>query len=120
MRISIQTALKDPEARREMEKESLSQMISVYCRGNHHTKKGQLCPRCRELQTYALHRTDKCPFMKTKTFCSACKVHCYTGDKREKIKAVMKYSGPRMLFHHPILAIAHMVVTLKQKRASAI
>lgn len=29
---------------------------------------------------YARLRSDKCPFMETKTFCSNCKVHCYKED----------------------------------------
>ena len=28
---------------------------------------------------------------------------------REKIRAVMRYSGPRMIFHHPFAAIRHLV-----------
>lgn len=35
---------------------------------------------------------------------------------REKIKKVMRYSGPRMLFSHPIYAISHAVSTIKNKR----
>ena len=35
---------------------------------------------------------------------------------REKIKAVMKYSGPRMLFTHPIFAISHVVQMIKYKK----
>jgi hypothetical protein len=27
---------------------------------------------------------------------------------REKVKKVMKYSGPRMLLHHPVLALHHV------------
>jgi hypothetical protein len=27
---------------------------------------------------------------------------------REKVKEVMRYSGPRMLLHHPILALRHV------------
>lgn len=114
MKINIKKALNDPEARREMEKESMSHMIKIYCRGNHHTK-GELCPDCIKFQEYAWKRTDKCPFIKTKTFCSACKVHCYSGEMRRYVKEVMKYAGPRMLFHHPILAILHGYVTLRQK-----
>ena len=52
---------------------------------------------------------DSCPFMETKTFCSKCQVHCYKKDMREKIKEVMRFSGPRMLFHHPIIAIRHLI-----------
>jgi hypothetical protein len=28
---------------------------------------------------------------------------------REKVKKVMRYSGPRMLWHHPILAVHHLI-----------
>ena len=55
--------------------------------------------------------------MATKTFCSVCKTHCYKPEMREQIRQVMRWSGPRMLFHHPVLAIRHLVETRKQKKA---
>lgn len=36
-------------------------------------------------------RIEKCPMMKTKTFCSQCSIHCYEKKIQEKIKSVMKY-----------------------------
>ncbi len=105
----------DTNQKREKEKEMLGLMIRVYCRGKHKNKK-ELCPQCQELQEYAWIRTDKCPFMETKTFCSACKVHCYAPEMREKVREVMKYAGPRMLFYHPTAAIRHMGVTIQNKR----
>lgn len=33
---------------------------------------------------------------------------------REQIKAVMRYAGPRMLLHHPILALFHMLDGLRK------
>ena len=54
--------------------------------------------------------------MQTKTFCSNCRVHCYKPDMREKIRQVMRFSGPRMLFYHPIRAIRHVIETKKEKR----
>ena len=47
--------------------------------------------------------------MENKTFCSNCKVHCYKPDMREQIRRVMRYSGPRMIKTHPILAIRHLI-----------
>lgn len=94
----------------------VGEMIALYCRGNHGGKKGTLCPECRALADYAALRIEKCPFMETKTFCSACKVHCYQSEMREKIRAVMRWSGPRMLFVHPVLAIRHLVETRKEKK----
>jgi hypothetical protein len=35
---------------------------------------------------------------------------------REKIREVMRFSGPRMLFHHPITAIRHVIESTKEKR----
>lgn len=104
------------EARREYEKKTVGMMIRIYCHGNHHTKGDALCDRCRELKEYTEQRTAKCPFMEKKTFCSACSVHCYSKEKQEQIKAVMRYSGPRMLFVNPRLVIRHGIVTLQQKR----
>ncbi len=102
------------ETKRHKEKEIVSLMINLYCAKNHKTK-NTLCPDCQQLKDYADMRTDKCPFMDTKTFCSNCNVHCYKSDMREKMKAVMKFTGPRMIFHHPVLAIKHLIETKKEK-----
>ena len=107
--------MKDIQKKREQEKRMVSLMIGLYCRKNHHTKDG-LCEECSRLNEYARLRSDKCPFMETKTFCSNCRVHCYQPDMREKIKAVMRFSGPRMIFSHPIMAIRHLVESNRDKQ----
>ncbi len=104
----------DTQTKREREKQLVSQMIALYCKKQHGGK--SLCPDCAALDAYARQRSDRCPFMETKTFCSNCKVHCYKPEMREKIRAVMRFSGPRMLFHHPVIAIRHMIETKKEKR----
>ena len=101
--------------KREQEKEIVALMIRIYCKKQHGMKTG-LCPECQALQEYAILRADKCPFMEAKTFCSNCKVHCYKKDMREKIREVMRFSGPRMIFYHPIMAIRHMIERKKEKR----
>lgn len=113
---------KNMETKREREKQTVSLMITLYCRKNHGTKHC-LCAECSALDTYARQRIEKCPFMETKTFCSNCKVHCYKSanpeigaEMREKIRAVMRFSGPRMIFHHPIMAVRHVIETKKEKR----
>lgn len=90
-------------------------MIHIYCRGNHRTKKDELCPDCLTLEIYALRRMQTCPYMETKTFCSACKVHCYSAKRREEIKQVMRYAGPRMMFVKPSAAIKHVKTTIEAK-----
>lgn len=113
--------MKTIQAKREQEKRMVSEMIALYCRKEHKTEKGRLCEECAELTEYARQRSDRCPFMESKTFCSNCKVHCYRPDMRERIRAVMRFSGPRMLFHHPIAATKHVVSTkLERKRLKKI
>lgn len=101
--------------KREREKQTVSLMIKIYCNKKHHTK-GELCEECARLNEYAMLRSDKCPFMETKTFCSNCKVHCYKPDMRAKIREVMRFSGPRMIFHHPVMAIRHVMESKREKK----
>ena len=105
----------DTQTKREREKRMVSQMIALYCRKKHHTR-GDLCPQCAALDAYAKMRADKCPFMETKTFCSNCRIHCYKPDMRAKIRQVMRFAGPRMILHHPVAAIRHVVETKKEQR----
>lgn len=93
--------------KREDEKEIVDLMIKIYCNKNHHSK--NLCEECKGLSDYTHIRITRCPYMEEKTFCSSCKTHCYDKYHKEKIKEVMRYSGPRMLIYHPILAIKHIV-----------
>lgn len=103
------------ESKREREKQVVQLMIRLYCKKLHGTQKG-LCPECRELAEYSVMRSDRCPFMETKAFCSNCRVHCYKPEMREKIRKVMRFSGPRMLLHHPVMAVRHVMESRRGKR----
>ena len=105
------------EQKRTMEAEVMMEMIALYCHGHSHAHCVQeypaeglpaLCPDCSRLLEYARTRIIRCPRMEVKSFCSVCPVHCYSRDMREQIRAVMRYSGPRMLLHHPFMTIHHM------------
>ena len=95
------------------EKEVVEKMIGIYCKGKHGTK-GGLCPDCQELSQYANMRLTYCRYGEEKSFCSKCPTHCYSPEKKEKIKVVMAYSGPRMLLHSPILTIKHFLGDLRK------
>ena len=103
------------EEKRRREKKIVAKMILLYCRKIHHTKKG-LCKECSNLSDYTVSRSDLCPFMKTKTFCSNCKVHCYEPEMREKIREVMRFSGPRIFFYHPFKTIQYLIENRREKR----
>jgi hypothetical protein len=94
-------------------------MIRVYCKGNGHVrpKQGQrLCPACDELAAYARRRNDACPLLEERSFCQFCPVHCYSPAMRERITEVMRYAGPRMIFHHPLVALKHLRELRRHKR----
>ncbi len=99
------------------EKKLIPVMIRKYCHGHHHTKGKEVCDECKELTEYALFRLSKCPFKENKQFCSFCKIHCYKPDMRAKIKDVMRYSGPRMIFTNPIFSMSHVTQMIKYKKS---
>lgn len=102
------------EKKRENEKIVVAKMIRIYCKGHHHGN--ELCEKCQRVLDYAQQRSDKCPFMANKTFCSNCQVHCYSLDMRARIKEVMRYSGPRMIIHNPLLTIRHLRESKQEKQ----
>ena len=97
----------DNHSKMTMESKTLEAMIKLFCHGQHSNNGEGICPECVELLNYARKRLEKCPFQENKPKCSECTVHCYKPDMREKIRAVMKYAGPRMLYKHPLLSSAH-------------
>lgn len=99
----------------EHEKKIVTVMIQIYCKKRHKHKKG-LCPECEDLNAFAQKRLSHCKYGENKSFCSNCPTHCYAPKYKEKIKEVMRFSGPRMLFYHPIMAIKHLLEDLKQKK----
>lgn len=101
---------------KEKEIQVVTLMINRHCQGKHKTKKNQLCAECLELLDYVKLRLEKCPHKEDKPFCSNCQIHCYKKDMREKIRNVMRYSGPRIMFRHPILCINHLIESKKQKK----
>ena len=120
----------------DWEKRTVRHMIELWCRKNHggqacremgsrgsslvsHGGKGShecqvghggpgLCGECRELLEYSLARLEHCKFGNAKTKCHKCPVHCYRPDMREKIRTVMRFSGPRMLLYHPLEALRYL------------
>lgn len=103
------------EARRlERERRTVLAMIRLYCRAHHGRR--ELCPDCRALGEYASYRLARCPSGEDKPTCAHCPIHCYAPAKRERIREVMRFAGPRMLWRHPVLALYHL---LDQRRKPA-
>jgi predicted amidophosphoribosyltransferase len=93
--------------RMDRERRTIDAMVRVYCRGRHGTRDG-VCGECSALRDYAHARLERCRYQDSKPTCANCPVHCYGPEMRDRVREVMRYSGPRMLLRHPYLAIAHL------------
>ena len=99
--------MRNKRPRINRESNTVATMIALYCNKNHTSN--ELCSECASLLGYARKCLEKCPFQEGKTTCAKCPVHCFKPDARERIRAVMRYSGPRMIYRHPMLAILHLI-----------
>ncbi len=90
--------------------QTIAAMVRCYCR-HHHGTRAAPCPECQGLLDYAAVRLERCRFGRDKPVCAKCPVHCYQPARREQVKAVMRYSGPRMLWRHPILTLHHWLAS---------
>ena len=76
-------------------------------------------PDLEALKAYTHKRIEQCRYRsgkQKKPFCNVCPIHCYKPEMRRQIRAVMRYSGPRMLFRHPLLSLQHLIGTIRSKR----
>ena len=95
--------------RRAREFKTIAAMLRMYCRTHHGSKDAPLCHDCIELHDYARRRLERCLFGEAKPTCVHCTVHCYKAVMRERVRQVMRWAGPRMLWRHPVLAVWHFI-----------
>jgi hypothetical protein len=95
------------KARLRRERRTIAAMIAIHCRDHHRT--AGLCEGCAALEAYASERLDRCVYGPEKPTCVNCPIHCYKREKREAVREVMRYAGPRMLLRHPLLATWHVL-----------
>lgn len=69
----------------------------------------KLCNECLKLFEYAVGKMKACRFQPSKPVCSTCSIHCYEPKMRRKIRAVMRFAGPRMIFRHPWTAFLYIL-----------
>lgn len=93
--------------RLDREKKSVKCMIEIYCRSVHEMR-GGICPDCRDMLDYSFNRLDNCRLLPDKPTCARCPVNCFSPAMRERVRAVMRYASPRMIFKHPVMALLHV------------
>jgi len=114
----------------------LGDFTAIYCRGNHGDaeriplisdgadlgvygpRAPEVCAECGDLLRYAEKRRAYCP-KDPKPFCSVCDTHCYSAEMSERMRVVMRYAGPRSMFHgYAIAGIKHVLAEKAAKRAA--
>ena len=96
----------------DRELKTIAAMVKIYCRTHHDyaaVHAGELCEDCTRFLEYAGQRLVHCPFAKQKPTCGGCTVHCYQKEMQAKAKQIMRYSGPRMIWRHPLMAFFHLL-----------
>lgn len=89
------------------EKRVIEKMVGLYCR--HKLGMTTIDEEYKMLISYAHKRLDGCKFGEKKPACKHCPIHCYKPDMREKVRAIMRWAGPRMIIYDPIAAIKHLL-----------
>ncbi len=101
--------------RLEQELKTINTMIRMYCR-NFHDCDDKFCQECSDIFQYAEERLKGCRFGEEKPTCDKCPIHCYKPEMREKIRTIMRYAGPRMIYTHPIMGFRHIFKKLKKNK----
>jgi hypothetical protein len=101
----MKTTKSTGSARSAREQENLEIMVRLYCHREHHGH--ELCLECRQLLDYASAHMEQCRFGAAKPICDNCSFGCYVPVHREKLKAVIAATRPRMLWQHPNLSLRH-------------
>ncbi|MFX0059842.1 MAG: nitrous oxide-stimulated promoter family protein [Candidatus Hodarchaeota archaeon] len=95
------------KTRLERERKTIETMIKMFCKKFHNHDSG-ICQECAELFKYAEERLKYCRFGEAKPTCEKCPIHCYKPEMREKVRKIMRYAGPRMIYTHPIMGFRHL------------
>ena len=103
----------------------LADFIAVYCR-EHHAAEDRaphpirddrlravlgdrvpvLCANCSRLLSHGTAKLLMCPYH-PKPACRKCETHCYAPGYREKIREVMRFSGPYLVKHGRLRLLLH-------------
>ncbi|HXI02623.1 MAG TPA: nitrous oxide-stimulated promoter family protein [Candidatus Saccharimonadales bacterium] len=103
-----------PGPRIAREQRTIRAMVDIYCRDHHPPDGRPRCVECDEFLAYACKRLERCVFGESKPVCNDCPVHCYKPDRKAQARTIMRHSGPKMIFYHPLQAILHMLEARKE------
>lgn len=91
----------------DREKHTIAFMIQLYCR--HRLHQAEPSEEYRSLIDYCHHRLDHCRWQDEKPACKRCPCHCYAPAQRERVRQIMRWTGPRMILYAPLEVLRHLL-----------
>lgn len=92
------------------EYQTIAAMVDIYCKAHkHNSQPVSDCQECQDFLVYAHTKLDRCPYGQGKPSCNKCPIHCYKPHMKDKARQIMVFAGPKMLLHHPMMAIRHLL-----------
>ncbi len=104
-------------SRLDRELKTITAMAKIYCRKHHNSAgahDGEICEDCGNFLDYARQRLAHCPYQEQKPTCGNCPIHCYKKAMQSKAQQIMRYSGPRMAWRHPLMTYFHLIDSRKK------
>lgn len=103
----------------DKDRKTLEAIGRIYCSAHHEGEKDAagLCPSCRETVDATLARAEACPYGHEGN-CQDCDIHCQRGESRERIRAMMRYSAPRMTLRHPLMTFEYLRKKMRGQNSS--
>jgi hypothetical protein len=95
-----------PMGKIERDKATVRLMVELYC--IHHLTCNVVPEEYKELADYACDRLEHCKYGDAKPACKNCPIHCYAPQQRQRIREIMRWSGPRMIIYSPKALMRHL------------
>ena len=89
---------------------TLEAMARIYCSKWHAASAKDaagVCEECRTAVEATFNRADACPYDHAHN-CQDCTTKCQRGENQERIKQIMRYAAPRMIYRHPLMTFEYL------------
>lgn len=106
-----------PEQKRAQEKQTVGLMIALYCHGNHGTPKGSFAQTARPCRSTPMRGWTTAHIWPKRPSAASARPTATSRKCGSASARLCAGAARRMLFHHPVLAVRHLVETRKQKKS---
>ncbi len=110
---------KPPEFKNNVpkERENIRKAFGAYCKANHESKDGKLCPKCTALLTTVMLKIQRCPYGIRKSVCETCETPCFGEEATKEFSKTMEGGRKKLLLSSPMMTVKHKIAGLGAKYA---